>query len=169
MNLRMATLASALLFGIDADADILFTSLDPAMPELPQTIHFDCTKQPERERKTLTVLERTLIIPRHFSQSKTDENWIEWNAQIGSGEGSEIFPYVTISFGKYGSEIRLFDDWASVSTPPYNHLGVEIRYKTADPSKDFDRYEVIFFRDGYFLKSISIVPIDWVSLLGCFE
>tara|TARA_R110000782_G_scaffold264512_2_gene357733 strand:+ start:774 stop:1283 length:510 start_codon:yes stop_codon:yes gene_type:complete len=169
MDFRTTSFVAALIFSSDALADTSFESIDAAMRELPKMIQFDCTKQPERERRSVIALDRVLIVPRYFAQSETDENWFDWSVLIESEKDAVVYPYATLSFGEYGSEISLFEEWELVSKPSENHLGAEIRYKQPDESKIYDRHELILFNDGQFLKSMSYVPIDWVSLLSCFE
>ena len=169
MNLYRAGIIAVLSFGANSLADVPFRSLDPAMSELPETLQFDCTAQPGEEKRTVTALGRKLIIPQHFSQSDTNKNWFDWNVGFGDSENPAVVPFATLSFGEHSSEVSFFEEWELVSTPTSNHLGAEIRYKEPDRSLEFDRFELILFQNGLFLKSMSAVPIDWVSLINCFE
>lgn len=156
-----------------ADADELkIIPADPSLLELPELLFFDCSTVAGEAVRYVRPFDRPMRVPKHFVVSESDSNWLNWNAFIVDSTGSRVsFPFASISFGDIGSkdELVVFNDWPIDSTASSNLIGAEVRVKPVDSADSPARYEVLLTADLKFLKAMSLAPIDWVSLVSCFE
>jgi hypothetical protein len=137
---------------------------------LPNPIRFDCPTNSDEPSLFVRPFDSRMRVPTNFVPSDEDSNWLNWNVIIvGPAGDSRVFPFASIHIGNVAPAGSFTDEFTTVSNPATN--GINARVLVREPqAEDFkNSYSLLLIKNSRFLKVVAFAPVDWVSLIGCFE
>ena len=139
---------------------------------LPSVVNFDCAFERGVEPISVGALGTKLRVPKTFEVQDDDALWLNRNVLLKADDG-QLFEVslVSIHIGTYEIESvsSFFGEFETIAGPETNNLNATIIQRLPQP-QDFSGQHWLFMLKGTnFLKIVSYDPVNWGSLLPCFQ
>ncbi len=132
--------------------------------ELPDYLQFDCS---DSNRGWIDAFGKKMRVPRHFERPNEASSALEWRIRLGNGPVST--QYASIRTDSMDSALEMFADYPSVSAPLENAIGAHVKVREIAPGEVGESHGIILLANDEYLIVEALVPMDWQSLLDCFE